>query len=296
MTTVKKYRTNSRYFLPEPSQWPLLGSCSLFLVLIGTVNIIHAHWYGHHFLMLGMILLVYTLFGWLGNIIDERKFGLHNVQMDKTYRWGMMWFIVAELAFFAAFFAALFYAREVAIPLLGGLSDDTETHTLLWPQFHASWPLLKNPNMALFRGPLGILSTWGLPAVNTCILLISALTVTWAYWGLRRNRHWQMNLGLILTILLGISFLSCQAFEYNKAYEHLGLTLASGIYGTTFFMLTGFHAAHVTLGLIMLTVVLIRCVKGHFRPHHHFGFEAIVWYWHFVDVIWLFLFMLVYWL
>lgn len=282
----------TRYFIPHSSHWPIVGSISLSLLLIGIINIIHSNWYGHYFVALGAMLLVYMLFGWFGAVIDESTHGLHSAQMDRSYRWGMFWFIASEVAFFGAFFGALFYARIYAVPTLGSHA----TQSLLWPQFQAAWPLLKNPNPTLFPGPLGIIPAWGIPALNTLILLSSAITLTWAHWGLIRDNRRQLILGMGVTIALGLIFVSLQAYEYIEAYGHLRLTLASGIYGTTFFMLTGFHALHVTLGLLMLAVILGRCLKGHFQPAHHFGFEAVAWYWHFVDVIWLFLFIFVYWL
>jgi cytochrome c oxidase subunit 3 len=293
MKRAKYYRPVKYYFIAQPSYWPILGAISLFLTLVGAINLIHAHWFGHYLLFSGLILLSYTLFGWFSAVINESRHGLHSLQMDRSYRWGMFWFIVSEVAFFSAFFGALFYARFHAVPRLGGL---TETHELLWPQFKALWPLLKNPNPLKFPAALETISAWGLPAFNTLLLLSSAVFITWAHWGLRKNNRLQLNLGLIITILLGLTFISVQAFEYHEAYSDLKLTLASGIYGTTFFMLTGFHGLHVIIGLTMLTVILIRCLKGDFQPKHHFGFEAVSWYWHFVDVVWLFLFIFVYWL
>ncbi len=293
---MKKYRTTKKYFIAAPSQWPIIGSSGLFFLLVGAITLLHDHWYGHYFFMLGAMLLTYMMFGWFGAVIQESEQGLHSKQMDRSYRFGMVWFIVSELAFFGIFFSALFYARVVVLPILAGTASNNFTHATLWPTFQAVWPLLKNPNPTLFIGPKAIIPAWGLPALNTLLLLSSAVAVTWAQWGLQKNRRWQINLGLVMTILLGLLFLLCQAFEYTEAYTQLNLTLKSGIYGTTFFMLTGFHAAHVTLGLIMLIVILIRCLKGHFRAEHHFGFEAVSWYWHFVDVVWLFLFIFVYWL
>lgn len=291
-------RQTKSYFIAQPSQWPIIGSCSLFLILVGAINILHDNWFGHYFIAFGALLFIYVLHGWFSAVINESQHGMHSPQMDRTYRWGMAWFITSEVAFFGAFFGALFYARHFAVPTLAGLGLDSsqETHTVLWPHFQALWPLLKNPNPQLFPGPLEVIPAWGIPALNTLLLLSSAAAVTWAAWGLQKNRRWQLNLGLMLTIFLGISFLCMQAYEYHEAYTDLHLTLASGIYGTTFFMLTGFHAAHVTVGLIMLSVILVRCLKGHFQPKHHFAFEAVSWYWHFVDVVWLFLFILVYWL
>ena len=285
-----------RYFLPQPSQWPLLGAIGLFLTVIGIVNLIHGNWYGHYLFMSGAILLAYTMFGWFGIVINESLSGLHNAKMDRTYRWAMAWFIVSEIAFFGIFFGALFYARLIAVPLLGGEIGGDETHKILWPQFKALWPLLTNPNPAAYPGPKEVIPAWGLPALNTFLLMSSAVTVTIAQWGLKKNHRLQININLFFSILLGILFLACQAFEYIEAYTHMNLTLKSGIYGTTFFMLTGFHAAHVTIGLIMLSVIFVRCLIGHFLPEHHFGFDAVSWYWHFVDVVWLFLFVFVYWL
>lgn len=292
----KRYRPIKHYFIPEPSRWPLIGSMSLFFIMIGVVNIIHGNVIGHYFFMAGAIFLTYMMFGWFSVVIDESLQGLHSEQMDRTYRWGMLWFIVSEVAFFGIFFGALFYARVYAVPALAGAIGSKETQALLWPHFQAAWPLFKNPNPQQFPGPHEVIPTWGIPALNTLILMSSAALVTWAHWGLKINRRWQLALGLTLAILLGIIFLGCQAYEYIEAYTKLHLTLASGIYGTTFFMLTGFHAAHVTVGATMLTVILFRCLKHHFQPQHHFAFEAVAWYWHFVDVVWLFLFVFVYWL
>lgn len=290
------YHPTKRYFLPAPSHWPLIGSCSLFLILVGIINIIHDNVIGHYLFMAGAIFLAYMMYGWFSTVINESLHGLHSKQMDRTYRWGMAWFILSEIAFFGIFFGALFYARIFSVPQLGGQIPPEATHQLLWPNFQALWPLLKNPSPTQFPGPKDVMPTWGIPALNTLILLSSAVAVTWAHWGLAKKRRWQLLTGVIITILLGIIFLSMQAHEYREAYTQFKLTLNSGIYGTTFFMLTGFHAAHVTVGLTMLMVILVRCFKGHFQPEHHFGFEAVSWYWHFVDVVWLFLFVFVYWL
>lgn len=296
MKNKKSFHAIRRYFIPAPSQWPILGSLSLFFILVGVINILHTNWYGHYLLAGGLILLIFMLQGWFSVVIHESTLGLHSKQMDRTYRWGMVWFIASEVAFFSAFFGVLFYARIISVPTLGGIVGSGETHKLLWPGFQSVWPLLTNPNPTLFKGPHEVISTWGIPALNTFILLSSAVAVTWAHWALEKNNRQLLNLGLMITIVLGLLFVSLQAYEYHEAYSHMQLTLSSGIYGTTFFMLTGFHALHVTLGLIMLMVIFIRCLKGHFQPEHQFGFEAVSWYWHFVDVIWLFLFVFVYWL
>ncbi len=235
--------------------------------------------------------------GWFSNVIHESQAGLYSAQLDRTFRLGMLWFIFSEVMFFAAFFGALFYARHVSVPWLGGLTlNKPETHTLLWENFKAAWPLLINPDPSKFQSTLAPMAAWGIPALNTLILLSSGATVTWAHLALKNDKRRQLYIGLFCTILLGIIFLALQAHEYIIAYTELNLKLNTGIYGSTFFMLTGFHGAHVTIGAIMLSVILIRCLKGAFTPEKHFGFEAAAWYWHFVDVVWLCLFIFVYWL
>ncbi|HEY9050630.1 MAG TPA: cytochrome c oxidase subunit 3, partial [Gammaproteobacteria bacterium] len=247
-------------------------------------------------LIAGLLLIVYLLFGWFGSVIDESLSGNYNDQVDHSFRLGMMWFIFSEVMFFAAFFGALFYARIFAVPWLGGDSNNAMTHELLWPTFEAIWPVLTNPDNSLFTAPKEAMAATGLPAINTAILLSSSVTVTWAHHALRSDKRPQLIAGLAITIILGILFIALQAEEYMLAYKEMGLTLSSGIYGSTFFMLTGFHGFHVTMGATMLVVILIRCIKGHFTSEKHFAFEAVAWYWHFVDVVWLGLFIFVYWL
>lgn len=303
---VKKYHPIKEYFIADPSFWPIIGSLGLFTTVFGFVQILHNGAFGPYILTLGFLLLLATMVGWFGRVINESLQGLHSAQMDMTYRWGMLWFIVSEIALFSVFFIALFYTRLFIVPEIGGtpytfakdllLSTGEATHKYLWPNFQSFWPLLKNPNPKLYPGPEAAMYAWGIPALNTLILLSSAVTVTWAHWGLKKGNRRQLIIGLMLTILLGCIFEGFQAHEYILSYTELHLTLASGIYGSTFFTLTGLHAMHVSIGVIMLTVILFRCFKGHFLPEHHFGFEAVSWYWHFVDVVWLFLFVFVYWL
>lgn len=283
------------YYVPEKSYWPIIGSIGLFTLVIGIVNILHAHEYGWAIFLLGALIIAFMMFGWFGAVIHESSQGLYSPQLDRSFRWGMAWFIFSEVMFFGAFFGALFYVREWAIPWLGGFGARASTH-LLWENFQATWPLLQNPDPTKFVGPHEAMSAFGIPALNTLILLSSGATVTFAHHALKNNHRHKLLIGLFATILLGATFLGFQAYEYYDAYTEMGLKLNSGIYGTTFFMLTGFHGAHVTIGTIMLFVIFIRCMKGHFTPEHHFGFEATAWYWHFVDVVWLFLFILVYWL
>jgi len=211
--------------------------------------------------------------------------------LDRSYRMGMTWFIVSEIMFFAAFFGALFYARIISVPWLAGAGNNLETHVLLWPDFADTWPLFMTPGGDATEA----MEAWGLPFINTVILVTSSVTVTFAHWALRKNKRLPLQLWLGTTVALGATFLTLQVVEYIHAYNELGLSLGAGIYGSTFFMLTGFHGAHVTMGTIMLAVMLLRCFAGHFTSENHFAFEAVTWYWHFVDVIWLFLFTFVYW-
>ncbi len=285
-----------QYYVPESTHWPIVGSIGLFTLVIGIVNWMHEHTFGPYIFFAGALILAYMMFGWFGIVIHESRAGLHNAQMDRSYRWGMVWFIFSEVMFFAAFFGALFYARIFSVPWLGGIGAKLSTHTLLWDHFTATWPLLQNPNPKLFPTPTGIVSTWGIPALNTLLLLTSGATITFAHHALKNNHRRHLILGLLATIVLGFTFLGFQIYEYHHAYTELNLTLHSGIYGTTFFMLTGFHGAHVTIGAIMLSIILYRCIQGDFTVQKHFAFEATAWYWHFVDLVWLCLFIFVYWL
>lgn len=287
----------SSYYLPDPSHWPIVGSVALFTIMVGAVNWLHGAILGPYIFATGFGILIYMLFGWFATVIRENQAGLlAGQQMENSYRWGIIWFIFSEVMFFAAFFGALFYARVLSVPWLGGAGHGEMTHFILWPHFQATWPLLKNPDPSQFNTPNGVMPTWEIPALNTLILLTSGVTITWAHWGILKNKIKHALVGQALTILLGMTFLALQVHEYSEAYKELSLKLGSGIYGTTFFMLTGFHGFHVTIGTLMLIVIFFRILKGHFDDKHHFAFEAVSWYWHFVDVVWLGLFVFVYWL
>jgi len=287
---------HEHYYVPKSSYWPILGSIGLFTLLVGLIHILHANPYGWYIFLAGALIIAYMMFGWFSAVIRESRQGLYSNQLDNSFRLGMVWFIFSEIMFFGGFFGVLFYVRELVVPWLGGIGAKVSTHELLWDQFQAAWPLLKNPDPTKFTAPKEAMGAWGIPALNTLILLSSGATVTWAHLALKQNHRIQLALGLFATIALGATFLGFQIYEYYHAYTELGLKLNSGIYGTTFFMLTGFHGAHVTIGTLMLIVIFLRCLNGHFTPEKHFAFEATAWYWHFVDVIWLLLFTLVYWL
>jgi cytochrome c oxidase subunit 3 len=281
-------RPQVHYFVPAPSYWPILGSAALFCLALGAALAVNALQGGPPLLVLGALLLLWMLFGWFGDVIRESLGGAYLGREDMSFRWGMGWFIFSEVMFFGAFFGVLFYVRTISLPALGDF-----THQVLYPGFIPDWPRQTGPGI---RQPYTAMEAWGLPAINTAILLSSALAVTWAHWSLLLARRAQLIAGLLLTILLGWTFLILQAIEYTRALTTMHLTLAAGAYGMTFFMLTGFHGLHVLLGTLMLAVVWLRVLRGHFDARHHFAFEAAAWYWHFVDVVWLFLFVFVYWL
>lgn len=287
--------SHGSYYIPSPSHWPIVGSIGLFTTLSGGALWFHHDWYGPYVFFFGLCILAFMMHGWFAEVIYESGKGLHDLQVDRSYRWGMTWFIISEVCFFAAFFGTLFFNRWWTVPLLGGEYHPI-THYILWPDFKATWPLLINPDNAMFYGAHKAMGAWGLATINTAILLTSSVTITWAHHALRAGNRHHLMMGMLMTVALGVTFLCCQAYEYYEAYTHMGLTLDAGIYGSTFFMLTGFHGLHVTIGTTMLIIITLRCKRGHFTPERHFGFEGVAWYWHFVDVVWLFLFIFVYWL
>lgn len=299
--------TEQSYYVPEQSKLPIFASLGLFLTVYGAGSALNGSEHGSTILFIGGLLFAFVLWNWFSAVISENIAGLNSDQLKRSYVWGMGWFIFSEVMFFAAFFGALFYLRNFSIPWLAG-EGDKESTALLWQGFESTWPLMVTPDMAAngdaakMLGPEQSLSfkevesIWGwLPFWNTVVLLTSSVTVHFAHVGLKNDNRKQFNIWLGITVLLGIIFLILQAEEYLHAYNDLGLTLQSGIYGATFFMLTGFHGAHVTLGTFMLLVMWLRSVlKGHFKHDDCFGFESASWYWHFVDVVWVGLFIFVY--
>jgi len=276
------------YFVPGPSKWPVLMGIALLVTMAGASAWVNGYSLGKPLNILGILSALVVLYYWFGDAIAESEGGLYNARIDTSYRWSMSWFIFSEVMFFGAFFGALFYARSISMPWLGDLD-----HKILWPDFAANWG---------GTGPAGTIDkfeTMGpfpVPTINTALLLTSGVTLTISHHALRVGDRSKTALWLGATILLGAVFMMFQAYEYHHAYTELNLKLTSGIYGSTFFMLTGFHGFHVTMGAIMLSVVLYRVMKGHFTPDHHFAFEGAAWYWHFVDVVWLGLYVVVYWL
>ncbi len=282
----------SAYFIPTNSPWPMVGCLGMFCTLFGA-----AHWlnnassFGEPLFYAGIAVLLFMMFGWFGSVIRESLKGNYNDQVDTSFRMGMMWFIFSEVMFFGAFFGALFYARILSVPWIGGEGHGVLTNAFLWPDFSPTWP---TNGPADIGGHFQAMDPWGIALLNTLILLTSSVTVTIAHHALKGGHRGRLKVFLALTFILGAIFLICQGYEYSDAYSHMNLTLHSGIYGSTFFLLTGFHGLHVTLGTCMLIVIWLRVLKGHFDKDHHFGFEAVSWYWHFVDVVWLCLFIFVY--
>jgi cytochrome c oxidase subunit III len=282
-----------KYYIPHGSKWPIVGSISLFITMLGVASWLNGVNVGPYVLIVGLLAVFYMFFGWFGTVIGESQAGMYNDGVDRSFRMGMMWFIFSEVMFFAAFFGALYYARQLSVPWLGGEGSKFLTNFYLWKDYEPAWPT---------NGPAGVggafetIPAFGLPAINTAILLTSGVTITIAHHALKAGNRTILKIFLAATFLLGFLFVFLQAHEYGEAYRELNLTLGSGVYGSTFFMLTGFHGLHVTIGAIMLTVIWLRTMKGHFTPQHHFAFEGVAWYWHFVDVVWLGLFIFVYWL
>jgi cytochrome c oxidase subunit 3 len=276
------------YYVPHGSYWPIVGSIGLTTTVVGASGYLNGSW-GIWPMLVGLGIIIFMMAGWFGTVVHESVAGLYNDQVDRSFRWGMMWFIFSEVMFFGAFFGALFYARLLSVPWLGG--EDVSTSRYLWDSVTLGWPTAGPGFTDLEYEPMG---AWPLPTINTLILLTSGVTLTIAHHALKAGERVKLVLFMWATVLLGALFLGLQAFEYYEGYVHLNLRLDTGIYGSTFYMLTGFHGFHVLVGAVTLLVITLRCMRGHFTADNHFGFEAAAWYWHFVDVVWLGLFIFVY--
>ncbi|NML15124.1 cytochrome c oxidase subunit 3 [Azohydromonas caseinilytica] len=282
------------YFVPSPSRHPLMTAIGLFFVILGAAQWINGHQWGAYSLFFGLLWWAVVMFQWFSDAVRESEGGLYGRNIDISYRWSMSWFIFSEVMFFGAFFGALFWSRFYTLPTLGSLDN-----SLLWPDFKGAWPSDAPGATASPAGivePFATIGPWPLPTLNTALLLTSGVTLTIAHHALIAGRRAKCIAWMWLTVLLGVTFLCVQAYEYHHAYQELNLKLSSGIFGSTFFMLTGFHGFHVFVGTLMLLFITLRLMKGHFTPERHFGFEGAAWYWHFVDVVWLGLYLLVYWM
>jgi len=281
------------YYIPHEAKWPIVGSIGLFLFFFGFGKFLNDSAIGTPMLVLGSAIVIFMMFGWFGLVVRESEAGTYSAQVDTSFRMAMMWFIFSEVMFFAAFFGALFYARIFSGPWLGGDGEGGAdvTNAVLWAGHNYVWPSNGPDDLG---GAYRQMGWFGLPLINTLLLLTSGVTCTIAHHAIKVGDHKKMVRWLAATVALGFIFVACQAFEYYEAYAHLNLKLTTGIYGSTFFMLTGFHGFHVTMGAVMLLVVMLRGMKKHFTAENHFAFEAAAWYWHFVDVVWLGLFIFVY--
>ncbi|MDM5176412.1 cytochrome c oxidase subunit 3 [Massilia sp. DJPM01] len=276
------------YFVPGPSKWPMAAGLSLLVTMLGASAWVNDLSWGPAVNIAGILSTLLVMYFWFGDAIGESEAGQYGKNIDLSFRWSMSWFIFSEVMFFGAFFGALFYARTITTPWLGDLD-----HKIIWPDFAAQW------GGASPAGTVDSFTTMGpfpIPTINTALLLLSGVTLTISHHALRAGHRAKTAFWLAATILLGATFMGFQAYEYMHAYSELNLKLTSGIYGSIFYLLTGFHGFHVTLGAIMLSVILYRVMKGHFTAENHFGFEGAAWYWHFVDVVWLGLYIVVYWL
>ena len=290
---------SSNYYVPAQSKMPMVASFALLVMMFSFGHILNAKTYEYSnalptvLMVVGALSLIAVVVYWFRIVIWENRNDMHSGLMDKSYRWSMGWFIYTEVMFFATFFGALFYVRFLAVPWLSS-EGDKAMNILLWPDFIATWPLFETPDNQNIPGPKAIIDPLKVPLLNTIILITSSFTLTWAHHALRTGKRIALRNWLAVTILLGILFLFFQVEEYIEAYTELDLKFDSGIYANTFFMLTGFHGLHVTLGTVMLITMLGRVMKGHFTTDNHFAFEASSWYWHFVDVVWIGLFLFVY--
>ena len=282
------------YFVPHPSRHPVLAALGLLFVILGAGQWVNGADWGKYSLLAGMVIWLTVLFQWFSEAVSESEGGQYGRKIDLSFRWSMSWFIFSEVMFFGAFFTALWWARAHSVPELGSLDQQ-----LLWPDFKAVWPSLTagaTASPADIVEPFTTMTPFWLPTINTALLLTSGVTLTIAHHALVAGQRSKTILFMWMTVLLGIVFLFVQGYEYYHAYHEMNLTLASGVYGSTFFMLTGFHGFHVFVGMLMLLFITLRLQKGHFTPERHFGFEGAAWYWHFVDVVWLGLYILIYWL
>jgi cytochrome c oxidase subunit III len=294
MSAMTPAGTVPHYFIPSPSRHPVLMAAGLFCLFFGLGQWVNDHSWGAYMVLAGLVIWLTVMFQWFSQSIGESESGLYSDRIDVSYRWSMSWFIFSEVMFFAAFFGALYWARVHSVPMLGNLD-----HQILWPDFKAIWPSAGGGVTASPAGTVEPFATMGpfwLPTINTALLLTSGVTLTIAHHALIAGRRAKTIAFMWITVALGAAFVCVQAYEYIHAYRDLNLKLSSGIFGSTFYMLTGFHGFHVFVGMLMLIFITIRLMKGHFTPERHFGFEGAAWYWHFVDVVWLGLYFLVYWL
>lgn len=286
--------TTPYYFVPHESRHPFMSAVGLFFVILGAGQWINGSEWGMYSLIFGMAWWLIVLYQWFAEAVGESEAGMYGRKIDLSYRWSMTWFIFSEVMFFGAFFTALWWARSQSIPALGSLEN-----ALLWPEFKAAWPSVvagATTSPAGIVEPFQTMGPFWLPTINTALLLTSGVTLTIAHHALQVGNRSKTIAFMWMTVTLGVVFLGVQGYEYMYAWNDLNLKMSSGIYGSTFYLLTGFHGFHVFVGMLMLFFITLRLQKGHFTKDRHFGFEGAAWYWHFVDVVWLGLYVVVYWM
>ena len=285
--------SDEHYYVPHGSHWPAVGSLGLLFLMVGVSSWLNGAGAGFYIMLTGVAIIIFMITGWFAAVIGESESGLYNAQVDASFRQGMFWFIFSEVMFFAAFFGALFYARNMSIPWLGGESNNFFTNLLLWEGYESTWPTNGPGNIG---GEYEAMPPFGLPLINTALLLTSSITVTIAHHALIAGKRTQLSIFLAATFLLGFVFVYLQGVEYIHAYQDLNLTLSTGIYGSTFYMLTGLprHARNDRRD--HADDHLLPRVERALHPDKHFAFEAVAWYWHFVDVVWIGLYVFVYWM
>ncbi len=286
--------TTPYYFVPGPSRHPVMSAIGLFFVILGAGQWINGVTWGMYALAFGLAFWLIVLYQWFSESVGESEAGMYGRKIDLSYRWSMSWFIFSEVMFFGAFFTALWWARSHSVPALGGFEN-----SLIWPDFSAIWPSTQpgtTASPANIVEPFQTMGPFWLPTINTALLLTSGVTLTIAHHALQAGNRSKTIAFMWMTVILGLVFLFVQGYEYVHAYSALNLKLSSGIFGSTFYLLTGFHGFHVFVGMLMLLFITLRLQKGHFTAQRHFGFEGAAWYWHFVDVVWLGLYILVYWM
>ena len=296
--------SESSYYVPDSSKLPIFMAFGLLLFVLGagsTINDLGKESSNSYILLLASFAVIWgVMFVWFSNVISENNQKMYSDQLNRSFVHGMAWFIFSEVMFFFAFFLALGYVRLFAVPWLGG-EGEKGIANILWPGFEANWPLMETPDNERFPGAhhnmsipaLNKIHTW-LPFWNTLCLVTSSGTIALAESALKKDNRKGFKFWMVATLTLGYIFVVLQSVEYYEAYAHMGLTLGAGIYGTTFFLMTGFHGFHVCLGAIILTIMTIRGFRGAFSEHEHFGLAAGSWYWHFVDVVWILLVLVVY--
>ncbi len=285
------------YYVPEHSSRPIMTAIGLFFLGLGAIFLTEEPHVGLVLAGMGAVIIVITLFLWFRDVVIESRKGLHDDQMDRTYRWGMFWFLFAQFMLMGGFFGTLVYASTVVLPTLSGTSGVANhlTHLLLWPNFSSQWPPLQTPNPQEFIGPHHIVTAWGWPAINTLLMLISVITLAIAHHSMNKRGHNKLfNICLIITFIIGIIVAVVQFDSIISAASHYGITLGSGIYGSFFMMIHVLVFLNIFISLLILLFLIPRCWLGHFNQQRHFAIDAISWLWYFSGAMWLITFILVY--